>query len=179
MALARTAWGSNPPSWIRIALVSLILANLPDMDYVFGFLIGRPNAFHRGWTHSLVFALGVAVLFGAFRYVMSGKVEIRSPLIVFGLISSHLVVDLLTLDVSDPVGIPVFWPFSSDHFASPVVLFRDVHKGVTNRMFFSVLFTTHNLITIGSEFLIFGPFVAVSYWILNRKQKKAHARPES
>jgi membrane-bound metal-dependent hydrolase YbcI (DUF457 family) len=173
MALARSTLRTNPPSVAWIALWSLILTNLPDVDYLFGFLIGRPNAFHRDWTHSLLFALGGAAVFLGIRSLMSGKVEIRSSLLVFGLISSHLIVDLFTLDKSDPVGIPLFWPFSSEHVIAPVILFRDVHKGVTNGTFFRVLFSSHNLATMGSELLIFGPFVAVSYWILNRKTQRA------
>lgn len=169
MALTRSFLREHPPSWIRITILSLILANLPDVDYLFGFLVGRPNAYHRGWTHSIFFAIGVAIVFLIIRFLILRKVEIRSALLIFGLISSHLFVDWFTLDTSDPVGIPLFWPFSNEHFIAPVILFRDVHKGVTNSQFFRVLFSTHNLITLGSELLIFGPFVAVSYWILNRK----------
>jgi len=158
-----------------IALYSLIFANLPDVDYLFGFIVGRPNAFHRDWTHSLVFALGIAVLFMWIRFLKSSTVEIRSSLLVFGLISSHLVVDYFALDMSDPVGIPLFWPFSSEHYIAPIILFRDVHKGVTNAAFFRVLFSSHNLITLLSELMIFGPFVAISYWILNRKTQRFNA----
>jgi len=45
-------------SWWKIAAFVTVLANLPDWDVLLGlFLEGNGWTFHRGPTHSLVFAL--------------------------------------------------------------------------------------------------------------------------
>ena len=46
------------PNRLTLALFIVILANLPDIDFLFGLLLqGNGNAYHRGPTHSLLFAL--------------------------------------------------------------------------------------------------------------------------
>ena len=53
---------SSVINWQRVALIT-ILANLPDIDVVVGLLLRADgNAFHRGPTHSLLFAVISAVL---------------------------------------------------------------------------------------------------------------------
>ena len=41
---------------------AILLANLPDGDFVFGLLIGDPDRFHGLLSHSLVFAVSVAAM---------------------------------------------------------------------------------------------------------------------
>lgn len=48
-------------NWRDLAGVT-VLANLPDLDIVAGLLAGNGNLFHRGPSHSLLFALALALL---------------------------------------------------------------------------------------------------------------------
>jgi len=50
----------------RDALFFMLLANLPDADFLPGLLCGRPNLYHHGAFHSLGAALGVAALGAGF-----------------------------------------------------------------------------------------------------------------
>jgi len=44
-------------------VVVFLLANLPDVDFLFGYVAGNPSRYHHLWTHSLTFAIGIGVLF--------------------------------------------------------------------------------------------------------------------
>lgn len=92
----------------RIALFGCItvLANLPDIDMLFGLLLrGNASAFHRGPTHSLLFA----IMAGYLAAWLSRRWD-RLPDLNFGLctllIFSHVMADLFL--TSAPVSI--LWP---------------------------------------------------------------------
>lgn len=83
-----------------------VLANLPDLDVLFGLVLtGNGAAFHRGPTHSLLFAL----ITGYFAS-KAGYLWRRIPTLGFGVCSlvvfSHVVADLFL--TSAPVSI--LWP---------------------------------------------------------------------
>jgi hypothetical protein len=91
----------------RLAIVVVVLANLPDIDVLFGLLWnGNGNVFHRGPTHSILFA----VLLGAISANL-WKVYPFLPRLTFFrsflLIFSHLIADLFL--TSSPISL--FWPF--------------------------------------------------------------------
>ena len=86
----------------------LIFSNLPDVDVVLGIIFhGNGNVFHRGPTHSLIFAL-----FGGF--LASGVWRLWSQLPKFSFrtcflpILSHVVADFVF--TSSPISF--FWPIT-------------------------------------------------------------------
>lgn len=156
--------------WRKILFV-LMAANLADIDYLFGFFIGKPNAYHHQFTHSFLFGLIVSILL-AFVYNKFFEASYqKSLLLIFMIYSSHLVIDFLTMDTSFPYGEQIFWPFSNQYYLSPVSIFRDVQKGQTTGSFFQALFSGYNFITILSETVIFVVFALPVYLI-----KKIHGR---
>ena len=90
---------------------------LPDADVVaFSFNIPYESQFgHRGFTHSLFFALCVALIGSVFHDHMRSK-----PAVVFWVLfislASHPVLDSLT---NGGRGVAIFWPFSSERFFLP------------------------------------------------------------
>jgi len=110
IGLATYELGANNDSALsrfKIFIFISILANLPDLDVIAGLLIKwNGNAFHRGPTHSLAFALMMG--FVASR---AWKFWPKIPRIKFGacvlIIFSHVLGDLLF--TTAPVS--VFWPF--------------------------------------------------------------------
>jgi inner membrane protein len=92
----------------RVALISgAILANAPDLDFVLVFTL-HSRAWHRGFTHSLVFAGFVCLLF----VVTLGKRNLRDAL-AYGLaFASHGLLDFLTTKAGG--GVELFWPFSAE-----------------------------------------------------------------
>ena len=87
----------------------IILANLPDLDMIFGLLVeGNGAAFHRGPTHSLLFALLAGYLASkACRFWR------HIPQLDFGLcallIFSHVIADMVL--TASPVSL--LWPFET------------------------------------------------------------------
>jgi hypothetical protein len=91
----------------RLAVFAILLANLPDIDILFGLLLtGNGAFFHRGPTHSLLFA-GAAGLAAANCW----RLRLNIPKVTFArsflLVSSHVVADLLF--TSTPVSL--LWPY--------------------------------------------------------------------
>lgn len=93
--------------WWKLWLFVAVLSVLPDIDYAIGLVYGgNGNLFHRGITHSLLFAL-IAGLF----FFLSGKKWprffpplgfVRCTLVVL----SHTVMDMLF----SPSGASLFYP---------------------------------------------------------------------
>lgn len=110
---------------LKLAFLCIFMATAPDLDILPGILIGRPQLYHHGITHSLGFAF-VASL------VIAGIVSIRMKpfMLIFSLclISylSHLLIDFLgssSHNWHSVVGIPLFWPFGREKFSSTVGLY--------------------------------------------------------
>lgn len=91
--------------WHRLVLI-IILANLPDIDVVIGlFFRSDGNAFHRGPTHSLLFAVVMALLVWSANQRWF-KIPGISCRYCFLLIISHVLADAWL--TSTPVSF--FWP---------------------------------------------------------------------
>ena len=89
--------------WKTLAFV-IILTNLPDIDVLVGLIVyGNGNFFHRGPTHSLLFALIMAFLVSNSWRCWS-RIPRVSYLLCFSLILSHILADALF--TSEPVS---FW----------------------------------------------------------------------
>ena len=102
-------------SRLSLIIYVAVLANLPDLDILFSLLMdGNGYAFHRGPTHSLLFAL-----FAGYLASQAGRIWRRIPQLSFGVcalvIFSHVAADMLL--TASPVSL--FWPletnFSPDH----------------------------------------------------------------
>jgi inner membrane protein len=100
-----------------LAVVAALLAMLPDIDAV-GFALGVPyaSAFgHRGFTHSLAFALGSAALgFAVARAWLSRRGNGVGPawrafLLLFLAAASHPLLDMLT---DGGLGVALLAPFT-------------------------------------------------------------------
>ena len=90
----------------KVLLFVAILANLPDVDIILGLLFqGNGNAFHRGPTHSLVFALAMGFL-AANAWKWWARIPGLSFTICFAVILSHVMGDFFF--TTSPVSL--FWP---------------------------------------------------------------------
>ena len=94
-------------SRLKIIIFLTILANLPDFDVIVGLLIKwNGNAFHRGPTHSLIFALIMGFL-ASRAWKFSSQIPRMKFGICFLIIFSHILADFFF--TSSPVSF--FWPF--------------------------------------------------------------------
>ena len=122
--------GKSFASW-RAALYLAVLANLPDVDVLAGLLLnGNGSAFHRGPTHSFLFAFlaGIAA-------ANAWRIWPRIPKLGFGtcflVILSHVLGDLLL--TGSPVSFS--WPLetncsqgSTGWFATLTAVFIEFYK---------------------------------------------------
>jgi inner membrane protein len=100
-----------------MALLSL-LALLPDADVV-AFKLGIPYAApwgHRGASHSVVFAAGVALAAALLARALRAPAG-RWGLLTFLAVASHGLLDALT---NGGLGAALLWPFSNERFFAPV-----------------------------------------------------------
>ena len=105
--------------WSPVAAAMLWsgLSLLPDVD-VIGFPLGVRYADewgHRGATHSLVFALGVAAVVGLVARAMRAPAW-RTALIAAVVVASHSLLDTMT---DGGLGCALLWPFSNERFFAP------------------------------------------------------------
>ena len=141
-----------------------ILSVLPDFDFIPGLVVGHPNIYHHGWTHSITFCAGVAAVI-AVSLALSGKrYALKAGGVCLLVLLSHLVLDCLSKDRMPPYGLQVLWPFSERYVTSPVTVFLDINKGLDNRTFVLRLFTFHNARTILVETCILGPLAAWTWY---------------
>lgn len=122
-------------------------AMIPDADVIgYSFGVARGSMFsHRGFTHSIVFAL----LFGSFaafiaRRFLKSKLSLPALVFFFSLATfSHPLLDMLTNGGS---GVALFAPFSNARFAFP---WRPIEVSPIGLRFFS----DRGIVVILSEIL--------------------------
>ncbi len=155
----------------KTLLLFMVVANLPDIDFLPGFLLGKPNLYHH---HYLSHSLGFAVVVGAALGGFFARRTHRSFWYFFAVFTcvcySHVILDYFTADTSQPVGVPMFWPFSTAFFYAPVPIFLDVHKTGDSATFFQSLFVWHNFWVAAWEVALFAPVLAVIKLVKNRKR---------
>jgi inner membrane protein len=161
----------NPAVWLPSLWV---LSVLPDLDFLPGLLIGHPNVYHHGWTHSIVFCAAAAALITAILALAGKPNVLMTGGVCFIVLLSHLALDCLSMDRLPPRGLQVFWPFSDRYVFSPVAIFLDVNKGLDNGTFLLRLATFHNVKTVLVEMVLLGPPAAWA-WFGNRRRKGERA----
>lgn len=128
--LAAAAWKER-----RALGAAILLANLPDVDYLPGLLAGDLNRYHHLHTHTLGWvAVTSLAAWWIWRSVAASRP--RGLLLLAGALGlSHLVADLFSADGRPPYGIMALWPLSDAYFISPHTLFWRLRKATVLDMF--------------------------------------------
>jgi Predicted membrane-bound metal-dependent hydrolases len=108
--------------WRKLSLYC-VYPLLADLDFIPGFLVGAPNQFHHGISHSLGFALGFGLLMSFVLLFMSNQIFLKNFVVFFSLYFSHVLLDLFSYDTSVPYGVPALWPITDSYYISPVPTF--------------------------------------------------------
>ena len=150
------------------SVLVLITAIAPDLDFLPGIVIGDPNRFHHGPTHSIA----AAVVFTFVIALMFRSLSKTQILVLFLVYAGHVLIDTLAKDLHVPFGVPLFWPFDSHYYISPFALFRNFSHGTHNEGLGGVIrdiFSVHNLWTVAIEMAILGPLL----WLTDRYRRRA------
>jgi inner membrane protein len=154
----------------RLLLAGVAGCILPDLD-VIAFRLGVPyqSAFaHRGFTHSIFFAL----LCGGLAAVFARKLHAR-PWIAFAFISvataSHGLLDAFTTGGS---GIAFFWPFGDARYFMPlqIILVSPIGLGFFSEYGAMVLWSELKWVWLPCSIV-----AAQIYWIRCAWQRRASA----
>lgn len=132
--------------WFLAAMCSV----LPDFD-VIAFGLGIPYRSvwgHRGFTHSLLFAVlaGCVIAWTAFRreeLAMMNRSRTSLALFFILAIASHLILDSMT---SGGLGVAAFWPVESSRYFAP---WRPIRVSPIGADFFSA----RGLLVLASEII--------------------------
>ena len=164
-ALTGTAWGN---------VYVLLAANAPDLDFLPGLLVGDINRFHQSSTHSFTGALAFGLLTASAARATSTPV--RYGVAGAALYASHLVLDFFSQDARSPFGQPLVWPGSESHFIAAWTPFGGVLHGVQGdplSVFFTSLFSWHNLGVLALEIAIFLPLLIVVRYLSTRDSRRS------
>ncbi|HSQ34433.1 MAG TPA: metal-dependent hydrolase [Candidatus Binatia bacterium] len=140
------------------AFFFIFLANLADADFLPGLLVGFPNRYHHGISHSLGAALAVSVAIG-WIFFRKERHPWRLSALVFLVFYSHLLLDFFTYDFAAPYGLPLFWPIADDYYIAGHPIFINITRSPHSASFFPSLFSLHNLKAALLEIALLGPLV--------------------
>jgi membrane-bound metal-dependent hydrolase YbcI (DUF457 family) len=149
----------------RDVLLFALVAQLPDLDFIPGLLMGVPAAFHHEQSHSLgaaCLAAGLAALWGR-RQGQAGRWGLAVGLSYF----LHVLIDWATMDFRPPLGVPLWWPLSSEYFLAASPIFLDVKRGAPDWELLA-----HTTKAFARELLILGPPFLLLGWFSLRRQKR-------
>ncbi|MGH7449516.1 MAG: metal-dependent hydrolase [Longimicrobiales bacterium] len=174
--------GTRPVS--RPALVAaclVVLANLPDIDFVPGYLIGQPREFHWGPTHSLFAAILAGLGFGllAGRWLGGFRTAFLLATAAYG---SHIILDLLLGPAVGSRGLQVLWPLSGTTYMAPWSVFHMFPASVEQIGPIRTLFSRGILPLIVREAAVMIP-VCLAAWVFGwrgwRPTQTRHTLPDA
>ena len=102
----------------RLLIAGMVASIAPDMDVTaFRFGIAYSHAFgNRGFSHSLVFALMLAIIAALFAPELRTK-RMIAFVFIFVATASHGLLDMFT---NGGLGVALFWPFTDARYFFPV-----------------------------------------------------------
>lgn len=151
----------------RELLWIVLAANLADLDFIPGLLIGEPSQFHRAFSHSIPAALLFAVFVYAVCWWGRHRQPVRMTILMFAAYASQLMLDWLSFDPGPVVGIPLLLPFSPEHFMADPTLFLNIER--TGLLSGTVIL--HNIKALLLEMLILGPPAAL-LWLWQKRASR-------
>lgn len=145
----------------------ILAANLPDFDLIPSLLMGDHSLFHRIFSHSIPAALLFALIVYAACWWRGHQYPIRMTMLMFAAYVSQLLVDWLSFDPGPVAGIPLFFPFSQEHYMASPTLFLNIERNDL----FSGAVIIHNIKAVMLELLILGPPAAALWWWRKRASR--------
>jgi membrane-bound metal-dependent hydrolase YbcI (DUF457 family) len=154
-----------------LAPACALLAVAPDLDFVPGWIAGTPALYHQGASHSFTAAFLAAALCAPLVARARGDL-LRCFGWLFAAYASHLGIDWLGNDTRPPLGFPLFWPFSSEPFLSPVPLLPGISHSPTGHegraAWIVSLLDWHNAAALLVELAFALPLLALAWWRTRR-----------
>ena len=152
--------------FLPTALFVVFFSWLPDWDFVPGLLAGDAGLYHRGATHTPVFALVIGAIAFATMKAGGNRHSLFWALTAAAATASHLLLDYISAGPAS--GIMWLWPFSVDRFY-PATRWFDGLTGPAG-----ALFSSHNAAVLFYELCfaaVLGAGRGAARWIAAREEE--------
>lgn len=135
---------------------AVFFSQLPDADSALGIWFGDFAAYHNNLSHSLFFALAVALVGGGILRTITGASYRSAFSFVLLCYGSHVVFDYLTVGR----GVMLFWPLTSTRFQPPILFFYGLHWS-------EGFFSTSHFLTLANElsYILLGVLI----WLMHKR----------
>ncbi|HET9440562.1 MAG TPA: metal-dependent hydrolase [Longimicrobiales bacterium] len=150
-------------------LFSLVVANLPDVDFLPGALANEPVLYHRAVAHTLPAALLCGIIIGAVL-TRFGKRFWEITLLGVLVYTSHLFADMVNFGGGN-IGVQIFWPIDhgwytlrtpwSDTDGGWLIFTR----GRDSSGFFASFVSFQFARAMVMQALLFAPVLFIGWWI--------------
>jgi len=150
----------------RPLLFCMLLANAPDLDYLFGLFNGNLNTYHQTVTHTLIWVGMTALAIWAYGWLRERRASWLSLGLLLALLGSHLLADWLTVDCSPPIGLMLAWPFSDHLYHAAFAFFPPPAKQT-----WAAVWSLQNLRLVLMEMAITLPLVIIVLWFKHGRAK--------
>ncbi len=139
-----------PPLWVYITI-----ANLPDIDIVFGLLQNTPFQYHHeSIANSLGVTLGFTLLAWGCARALSNGWRWQHGWLFFALYGSHTLLDFFGAGRE----VPILWPFDTRTYINPLGFMQGFIKShASNAQFLASLMHVWNGVVILIECAVFLP----------------------
>lgn len=155
-------------TWTAL-LFSLVVANLPDADFLPGALADDPVLYHRTIAHTLPAAVLCGLIISAVL-TRFGRRFWEIALLGFLVYASHLFADMLHFGGGN-IGVQILWPVSDAWYAikTPFMHSRipalHFNRGDDSAGFFASFISWQFLRALFVQGLVFSPLLLLGRWI--------------
>ncbi len=146
----------------RRALVTVGAALAPDLDFAWKLVDGVNH--HQAQGHGLGPGLLLAALVAAVAAVRGAPRPLGLGAAALLGWCSHLLLDLLNVDTSPPIGLMALWPFSDGYYKAPWAIFLDIGRTLNWKT------VRHDTLAVAWEVLVLGLFL-VAVWRVRARRR--------
>jgi inner membrane protein len=149
----------RPVLTLPLLAASAVIAVTPDLDILAGS--------HRTYSHSIGAVAVVGVI--AWMILRARRSSGAPAATLAAAYASHLLLDWLSKDTSDPSGLMALWPFTAQYFTSGWNVFGEISR----RYWLPEEFVFGNIRAAGWELVLVGPFALLAWIAWSKRTLRA------
>jgi membrane-bound metal-dependent hydrolase YbcI (DUF457 family) len=155
-------------AWTAL-LFSLVVANLPDADFLPGALADEPILYHRTIAHTLPAAMLCGLIISAVLTRFGPRFR-EIALLGFLVYASHLFADMVHFGGGN-IGVQILWPISDNWYAIKTPFMHSdipaLHfdRGDDSAGFFAAFVSLQFVRALFAQALVFSPLLLIAWWI--------------
>ena len=143
----------------------IIISIFPDLDLLWD-LSGHTPLIHHTFTHSFFTPVILSLLYSIFALLKKIKIHYELMIMFCIIYFLHSGADYYAIDLKEPIGLMLFWPFSDTYYISSHPFFMPLFKETINQFFLK-----QNFYALASELLLVIPLTCAILlrWYLDKK----------